>query len=156
MRFWLRPRPGELWLVAKCVAALVALLAVLVAGIFGAWESGEVVVLRYADDQGGQVEERLWVVDLDGFPSVATASSKRRVALLQANPNVELVRAGRVECRRAVLTSESAAGPEDKQRVERLFAEKYGLRLDATRALALFLGAPPGDERVLIRLEPCH
>jgi len=155
LRFWLRPRPGQLALVAKCAGALVALVAILAGGVFVAWESGEVVVLRYADGRQGQIEERLWVIDLDGNPNVATASSKRRVALLEANPDVELVRGGRVECRRAVLIPEAAAAPEARREAERLYEEKYGLRLYATRALALFLGAPPGEGRSLIRLEPC-
>ena len=154
-RFYFSARPGEWKLLARCLAALAAFVAVLVAGLFIAWESAEVVVLRYSDDQGKRVEARLWVIDLEGHPSVAMGSGKSRVAWIQANPDVELVRGERVECRRAVVISESAATPEGKRTAERLFAEKYGLRLHATRALRFVFGAPPGEEPVLIRLEPC-
>ncbi len=154
-RFTLSPRPGELALLARCLAALAALVAVLVAGLFVAWESAEVVVLRHADGRGGLVEARLWVIDLEGHPSVAMGSGKRRVHLIQANPNVELVRGGRVECRRAVVVPGSAATREGRRTAERLFEEKYGLRLQATRLLAFVFGDPPGEEPVLVRLEPC-
>lgn len=155
VRFYAQPHPGELALVAKCVAALVVFVAVLVAGLFVAWESAEVVVLRYKDDQEEQVEARLWVIDLAGYPSVATGSGNRRVAQIQANPNVELVRGGRTECRRAVVMRGAEATPEQRQMAQRLYEEKYGLRTYASRTLAFFMGAPPGEEPVLIRLEPC-
>jgi hypothetical protein len=154
-RFHLRPGPGQLGLIAKLMGALVLFSAVLVAGLFVAWETAEVVVLRYTDERQRPVEARLWVIDLDGHPAVATGSANRRVALLQANPEVELARGDRVECRRAVLISASEATPEQRQRARRLFEEKYGLRPLASRTLALFFGAPSGEEPVLFRLEPC-
>ena len=154
-RFYFRPRAGELALVAKCLAALVALVALLVACLFAAWESAEVVVLRYQDEQGKPVEDRLWVIDLEGRPSVATASSKRRVARIEAHPEVELVRGGRAECRRAVVIRGSATAQETRRAAKRLYEEKYGLRIYGSRALSFFFGVPPGEEPVLIRLEPC-
>ena len=158
-RFYLVPRRDELKVLARALAALVALIAVIVAGLFLSWESAEVVVLRHKDAMGRQVEARLWVIDLDGVPIVASGSSNRRVAAIQGNPEVELVRAGRTECRRAIVIPESAAtGTEmqgQKQRARRLAEEKYGLRLYATRILAAFFGSPVEEETVAIRLEPC-
>ena len=123
--------------------------------MFAARESAEVVVLRYHDEQGKPVEDRLWVIDLEGRPSVATASSKRRVARIEAHPEVELVRGGRSECRRAVVIPGSATAQETRRAAERLYEEKYGLRVYGSRALSFFFGVPPGEEPVLIRLEPC-
>jgi hypothetical protein len=154
-RFYLRPRQGELALLARCAGALVAFVAALVVVLFVAWESAEVVVLRYLDARGVQVETRLWVIDLEGHPSVAMGSGKRRVAEMQANPKVELVRGGRAECRMAAVIAGSAATEQQARLAERLFEEKYGVRLYATRALRFVMGAPPGEEPVLIRLEPC-
>jgi hypothetical protein len=154
-RFLLRPRPGELRLLATCVAAIVALAAVLVAGLFVAWESSEVVVLRYQDESGAPVEARLWVVDLGDRPIVATGSRNKRVARIQAHPDVELVRGDRTECRRAVLITEAAATQEERHAAERLFQKKYGLRVYGSRLLALFFGAPAGEEHAVFRLDPC-
>jgi hypothetical protein len=154
-RFLAAPRPGELALAGKCFAALLALIAVLVAGLFVAWESAEVVVLRHRDEQGRPVEARLWVVDLGTDAIVATGSAKRRVAQIRARPEVELVRGGRSECRRAAVIEESGASQQQRRALERLFEEKYGVRLQATRLLAWFFGAPPGEQPVAIRLEPC-
>lgn len=154
-RFYLWPRSGELKLVGTCLLALLGLVAALVACLFLAWESGEVVVLRSTSDQGKRIEDRLWVIDLEGRPSIATGSEKSRVERLRAHPHVELVRGDRVECRRAIVIPESEATRESKRAAERLFEEKYGLRLHATRLLALFFGVPSGEETVLIRLEPC-
>lgn len=92
LRFLLRPRPAELALVAKCLAGIVGAIALFVAGLFAAWESSEVVVLRYTGADGARVETRLWVVDFDGEPCVAMGSAKQRVAALEANPEVELLR----------------------------------------------------------------
>ena len=108
-------------------------------------------MLRYTGEDQRSVEARLWVIELDGVPSVAMGSAKTRVPRIQ----VELVRGGRAECRRAVLVAKSQAAAEDEREAERLFEEKYGWRLRATRALRLLLGAPPGEEPVLIQLEPC-
>lgn len=154
-RYAVAPRRGELGVVLRCVATLLACVALMVAGLFVAWESAEVAVLRQADGRGGQVEDRLWVVDLDGRPVVATGSLKERVARVRANPEVELVRGGRAECRRAVVITESDATGEERARVERRFEEKYGIRLQATRLLRVVFGSDPTEVPVVIRLDPC-
>ena len=153
-RFFFAPRSGELGLLLKALAAFVIFVAVFVAGVFLALESAEVVVVRYGDDRGGQIEDRLWVIDLEGHPSVTTGSDTRRVALIRASPSVELVRGDRVECRRATVIPAHSATAGQRHAVERLFREKYGYRIHASRALRKFFGGP-GAEPVLIRLEPC-
>jgi hypothetical protein len=154
VRFLFAPRSGELALLAKCLAAFVALAAIFVAGVFVVLESGEVVVLRHRDERGSSVEDRLWVVDLDGLPSVTTGSDTHRVSLIRASPHVELVRGRAVECRRATIVPAGSATSEGRRAAERLFREKYGYRLYASEALRKLLGGP-GAEPVLIRLEPC-
>lgn len=152
--FLIAPRAGELALVAKLVAALVVCTALLIAAAFVGMESAEVVVLRYRDDHGDRQDARLWVIDLDGAPSVTTGSDTRRAALIRANPDVELVRDGRVECRRARVFAADAGTSEDRRTAERLYREKYGFRLHVSQSLRTFLGGA-GAEPVLIRLEPC-
>jgi hypothetical protein len=154
-RFLLRPRAGELRLVALCAGGLVLLVALLVAGLFAAWESAEVVVLRYTGADGHPTQARLWVIDLDGSPCVASGSENRRVELIRAHPEVELVRGGRAECRRAVVMPASAGTEEARAKGKRLYEEKYGFRIQGSRLLRFVFGAPPGEEPALIRLEPC-
>ena len=85
-RVWLRPQPGDLARVGTIVAVLLAFAALFVAGLFVAWESAEVVVLRYTGEDQRSVEARLWVIELDGVPSVAMGSAKTRVPRIQARP----------------------------------------------------------------------
>jgi hypothetical protein len=153
-RFLFWPRSRELRLLARCMMALAAVVVLFVAGVFVAMESEEVVLLRYTDDRGRQIEDRLWVIDLEGFPSVTTGSDTRRVALIRSNPAVELVRSGRAECRRATVLTATSATEQERQAAQRLYQEKYGARLHASSALRRFIGGP-GSEPVLIRLEPC-
>lgn len=153
-RFLLAPGPGELTRVTKLIAALGSFVVAFVAGVFLVLESGEVVVLRYHDGRGSTLGDRLWVIDFEGRPSVTTGADARRVALIRADPDVELIRKGRVECRRAVVIPASAATPAARRVAEGLFQEKYGYRLYASRALRALLGGP-GAEPVLIRLDPC-
>lgn len=153
-RFLFWPGSGELRLLAQCTVALVAVVVLFVVGVFVAMESEEVVLLRYTDARGRQIEDRLWVIDLEGVPSVTTGSDTKRVALIRSNPVVELVRDGRAECRRATVILGSSASEQQRQSAQRLYQDKYGARLHASSALRRFLGGP-GAEPALIRLEPC-
>lgn len=155
---WLQlaPRERELALVAKSVAALALILVLVAAVVFAAWESGEVVVLRYADADGSARGMRLWVIDLDGHPSVVISSAKEQLELIRAAPSLALERADTVDCRVARFVSESEAGPAERVRAESLFREKYGVRLLSTRLLGFFLAiAPEAAEPVLVQLMPC-
>jgi hypothetical protein len=151
-----RPRAGNLKLVLSALAALVAGLSLVGAAAVGIWETAEVVVLEQLDERGAPFSTRLWVIDLDGAPSFLARppDSQRRIALLRDHPRVELERAGRSECRQALLVD-----PSEDQRSEatRLYLEKYGFRVTlAGRFVGFMLGGPPQTAPdILVRLDPC-
>ena len=156
-RVHIRPRPGNLRLVAKAFGALCALTLFLGVSMVALWESGEVIVLHQRDENGERFSTRLWIVDFDGHPSFSARppDSQRRIALLSEHPRVEFVRAGHAECRHAVLLP---APDEVQDRIVQLYIEKYGLRaLVAGRLVGVLLGGSPGPEEreILIQLEPC-
>lgn len=126
-------------------------------GMAALWESAEVIVLRQMDENGEMFSTRLWVVDFNGYPSFLgrPPDSQKRIGLLRDHPRVELVRAGRADCRRAVLLP---APDVVHERLIQLYTEKYGVRAYlAGRLVGLLLGGSPGAEEpeILIRLEPC-
>lgn len=158
VRLYLRPRSGNLRLVAKAFGCFCALTLLLGIGMVALWESGEVIVLRQQDERGEMFSTRIWIVDFDGHPSFAARppDSQRRIALLRAHPTVEFVRAGRAECRKAVLLP---APDEVRDRILERYTEKYGLRAYvAGRLVGVLLGGRPGSEEreILIQLEPCE
>ena len=152
--FYTRPQPGDMRRLATLIGIVVGATVLAGAGVLAAWESGEVVELRSRDDAGTWVSTRLWVLDLQGYPTVHSRPSARRTARMRADPTVELVRGGRAECRVAELISESDLPEEVLQEAARIAAEKYGFRLRATRVLAALLGGTP-EEGILVRLKPC-
>jgi hypothetical protein len=158
LRIYRRPHPGNLRLVAKTAGAFCAATLLVGVSMVALWESAEVIVLRQRDETGELFSTRLWVVDLDGYPSFAARppDSQRRIALLRNFPTVEMVRDGQAECRRAVILP---APDEVRQRILELYTEKYGLRLVTAGPLVgvLLGGRPKPEEReVLIQLEPCE
>jgi hypothetical protein len=99
--------------------------------LFGAvpwWalESGEVVVLRDYDADGAAHESQVWLAsDESGVLWIEAANPERSwYRELQVRPEVELVRDGIPERRRAV----PVPGPEGHATVRRLLAVGYGLR----------------------------
>ena len=163
-RFWLRPGPADGRLLAKTLAGVFAAIVLLLAGMIGLWETAEVVVLHHLDENGESFGTRLWVIDLDGYPSFAASASARRVALLERHPDVALERGGQTECRRAVIFRMNDALDDETRRLfeeqaaeaRRLYEEKYGFRVPLASKLVVFLLGGPGEEsRVLVRLEPC-
>jgi hypothetical protein len=87
-----------------------------------ALEGREVVVLR-TFDAGTPRETRTWVADEDGYTWIEAANPARPfLRQLQANPAVELSRAGSVmHCAAAAV-----ANPDGHRRTRRLLAAKYG------------------------------
>jgi len=154
-RFALRPRPRDGRRLAAATAGFVVGVLLLAVGMVAVWETAEVVVLRQRDDDGAWFATRLWIIDLRGTPSFAARdpAEHRRIALLERHPDVELVRHGRSECRRAVLARGDAELGEEARR---LYAEKYGFRIRLANELVVFLvGGGAKRDPVLVRLEPC-
>lgn len=88
-----------------------------------ALEGREVVVVRTFDAQGQARETRTWIADEGGYAWIEAANPERPFLLqLQANPQVELRRAGTVHHCRA----DSTPNPEGHLRIRRLLAAKYG------------------------------
>lgn len=154
-RFALRPAAHDGRLLAKAAAGFFAALLGLAVGMVAVWETAEVVVLRQRDEAGEWFGTRLWIVDLRGTPSFGARdpSEHRRIALLEQRPEVELVRNGRSECRRARLVrGDAELGAEAR----RLYDEKYGFRVHLANELVVFLvGGGAQRDPVLVRLEPC-
>ena len=156
-RVYLRPRPGNLRLVAKAFGAFCALTVLLGVGMVALWESEEVIVLRQRDESGEMFSTRLWIVEFNGHPSFGARppDSQRRIALLREHPRVEFVRDGHAECRNAVLLP---ASDELREQLLGLYTEKYGVRAYfAGRLVGVLLGGRPGpvERQILIQLEPC-
>lgn len=109
-----------------------------------ALEGREVVVLRTFDARGQARETRTWVADEDGYTWIEAANSERPFLLqLQAKPEVELRRGGRLQhCRASAISN-----PDGHQRIRRLLTAKYGwadgwvgLLTDTSGSLAVRLG----------------
>ena len=131
-------------LLLKILLALVLVIGVLAAVQQYAAESGEVVVLRIADDQGQTHETRLWVVDHDGSPWL-------RAGLAEAGWYQRLLSAELVSVERANNNSTYVATPEPgaKEAIDQAMATKYGW---ADTFIGKLFGGRDGS--VPIRLRP--
>lgn len=130
-------------ILVRTVLAVVAVLVAVVALEIIASESGEVVVLRTTDADGGPHETRLWIVD-DGSHAWLRAGHDGSgwYRQLRERPEVAVVRGDRTLRARAV--PEVGARP----RINALMREKYGWA-DA------YIGALFGrDDAIPIRLDP--
>lgn len=131
---------------AVAAGALVAVLALLGGGVLGLSELGEVVVITTGsgEDRG---TTRVWVVDSDGRPWLRAGQPENRwLARLRTHPELEMERGGTVGRYRAVLVET----PEARERLNALFAEKYGI---ADR----LIGVLRDSSRVTpIRLDPAE
>ena len=86
-------------------------------------DEGEVVHLITLDDEVGEQEADLWIVDLDGVLFLrANQPDVRWLERLRANPRVRLERGDVVSAYRAVPLSDE----ETRNRVHRAMSEKYG------------------------------
>jgi len=92
--------------------------AILLAGDLG----GEVVVLATSTDEGGRRHEtKLWVVEDNHQLWIrAGQPGSEWMQRLEANPHVSLTRNGEKRTYRAVLI------PKQRERINRLMAERYG------------------------------
>jgi hypothetical protein len=86
-------------------------------------DEGDVVHLITLDDEAGEQEADLWIVDLDGVLFLrANQPDVRWLERLRANPRVRLERGDVVSAYRAVPLSDE----ETRNRVHRAMSEKYG------------------------------
>ncbi len=154
-RLYFRPGPQDTRLLARSVGGVVALAAAIVLIAFVGWESGEVVVVRFVDSHNETKEMRLWVIDLDGFPTSAISSGKWQLPLILRSPLVEFVRAGNVECRVPTEVAQPPMGRDAAAEARRLFETKYGAWLYSTWILGFFVGTSPEARTLLVRFEPC-
>jgi hypothetical protein len=124
---------------------IVGVALLVVAGIFAASESGEVIVLTTYDDAGAPHATRIWVVDDGGAQwlrsGIPTNGWYQR---LRAHPEVEVRRGDRPARYRAVAVETPAA----RDRVHALMAAKYGL---ADRYIGL---TRDGSRSIAVRLDP--
>jgi hypothetical protein len=164
-RFLRRPGPSDARLLVKTFAGVIVGTVLVFVGMIGLWETAEVIVLHHLDENGESFGTRLWVIDLDGYPSTAANAASRRVALLRQHPLVDFERDGKTECRKAVVISMADAHDEATRRrfealgeeARRLYDEKYGFRVPlASRLIVFLLGGPSNPESVIIRLEECE
>ena len=108
----------KLWIGAAAVLLLLAVVALLQVV---AAESGEVVVLRSFDAEGGAAETRLWIVDHDGAEWLRAGNPDSSwLVRLRAQPEVEVERGG--QTRRLRCLPE----PAQAETINRLMAQKYG------------------------------
>jgi hypothetical protein len=143
-------------LIMGLAIALGAVFLAYVAVFYALIELDEVVVLRTNDDQGEVFETRLWVADHAGHPwLVARFPDRRWLAHLQANPRVELLRAGSTRCHLAVVVQDDAT----RRELTPIFTQKYSralaVALIPTRVRELVTSDPESAKPVLISLDPC-
>ncbi len=119
--------------------------AAFVAVTLDALEGREVVRLRTTMPEGGVRTTRTWVADADGAMWIEAANRERPFLLdLQSDPDVELVRDGRVLALRAV----PVPGSPGHRKIRSLLAAKYGW---ADRWIGLLADT---SQSVAVRLEP--
>ncbi|TFG96725.1 MAG: hypothetical protein E4H11_02970 [Myxococcales bacterium] len=127
-----------LWL-----GALLGLAVVVIATQYLASESGEVVVLRTLDAEGGVHETRLWVVDHEGSAWLRAGNPHGGwFPRLSARPAVEVVRGGQTQPFQAVST------PEARDMINDLMQQKYGL---ADSYISFYF---PRSQKIPVRLVP--
>ena len=140
--------------VAKILAVSIAAFALAIAAAYALIESGEVLVLRAAPDDGHEFLARLWVLDYNERPWISTTDPSKTdwVPWLRANRTVEVERGGLTSCRHAVFNDQLQL----TGRLNVLLNAKYRIPSYGSRLLR-FIGRAESNEdlRVWIRLEPC-
>jgi hypothetical protein len=127
------------------VAGLALGLAVLALGLsfIASEKGGEIVTLRTTDSAGAVHETRIWVVDADGRAWLRAGDPKSGwLARIREHPAVEVERSGQ----RAAYTA--VPQPSERDRINALFATKYGI---ADQYIGLLFGR---DDATPIRLDP--
>lgn len=143
---------------AAAAAVVLGSFLALLATAFLLIESGEVIVIRTAPEQGGEFIARLWIVDHDSDPWIGKMdpSEARWVRRVRELGTLQLVRDGVPQCRKPVFVSDA----DTRMALYSLFMEKYEGPLYGARLLGFLFGGNPDplqsvDSAVLIRLERC-
>ena len=139
---------------SKILAAGAGLFALLCLGAYALIESGEVVVLRAAPEDGHGFLARLWVVDYDERPWISTTDPSKTdwVPWLRGHETVEVERGGIASCRRPVFTDKN----ELRSELNTLLNAKYRIPMYGSHFLRLIGGAESNEDlRIWIRLDPC-
>jgi hypothetical protein len=127
------------------VLILVAILIAFGGALYVLSESREVVILHARDAAGAESATHLWIVDDAGAGWLRSGGRARGwFVAAQANPQVELERAGETRPYTAVVVDTAEAA----ERVSTLMREKYGW-IDA-----LIERIEGGWEPVAVRLDP--
>jgi hypothetical protein len=141
--------------VARLLAAIAGLFILLFLGSYALIESGEVVAIRAAPEDGGRFLARLWVVDHDGDPWIGTTDPSKTdwVPWLRAHSRLDLERSGRHGCREVRFNASPNAV---SQKLNVILSAKYRIPSYGSWFLRLIGGAlRDEDQRTWIRLEPC-
>ena len=139
---------------SKILAAGAGLFALLCLGAYALIESGEVVVLRAAPEDGHGFLARLWVVDYDERPWISTTDPSKTdwIPWLRAHSRIELERRGLASCRRVRFSTER----ETSRQLNTLLHAKYRIPSYGSEFLKVVGRAKrDADQRIWIRLEPC-
>lgn len=140
--------------VAKIVAMGAGAFVLSLAAAYALIESGEVVVLRAAPEDGHAFLARLWVLDHNELPWISTTDPTKTdwVPWIRAHETVEIERGGFSSCGRAVFGHQ----PDLRDRLNVLLKEKYRIQTYGSQFLRL-VGRAESDEelRVWIRLDSC-
>jgi hypothetical protein len=126
------------------VALIIGLSVIYLVLIYGASESGEVVQLITADQQGEEVTTRLWVADYEESMWLRADQSSgwyQRLILHDPTDPAILIRGAQ---RYSVY---AVPEPQTIGELNQLMADKYGL---GDRVVALLMGSP--DAGVAVRL----
>ena len=128
------------WIVGVILLGVVVFYGFVIA----ASESGEVVVLSTIDENGNDLDTRLWVVDYGGAEWIRTGHpGKGWFTRVVANPHVKVLRGGRRTDREAVPIREQSI----VDGVNAAFSSKYGI---ADKIVAL---SGDASKRVPVRLD---
>lgn len=150
-KIWQRPGTRDL------VFAL-SLIVLTAAGWFGTfyyviatWESGEVIELAMDTNEGSHTA-RLWVMDIEGVPTVYyDAPPAAAAALLEGKP-VQFTRAGVTTTLRPQATAIEALSEKDGQKVLQAMATKYPDQSHAADLYYVLIGSPWDRVSLVARL----
>ncbi len=127
------------------LGALLGIAVVVIGTQYLASESGEVVVLRTLDAEGGVHETRLWVVDHEGSAWLRAGNpSGGWFPRLSARPEVKVLRNHEIQAFQAVPV------PEARDTINDLMQQKYGF---ADSYISFYF---PRAKKIPVRLDPSN
>lgn len=130
--------------IGRGMAVVFGLIAIYLALIYAASESGEVVQLVTKDEQGQKITTRLWVADADGAMWLRADQGSgwyRRLITHDTQNPATLIREGR---RYSIVAK---AEPQRIAGLNRLMADKYGF---GDTVVATLAGSP--ENGIAVRL----